>query len=172
MKSIELTHANELKPFDCGDADLNGFLVEDAIAFHDKHIGKTIIVEDDDETEILAYFCLLNDKITKVEASNSAWRKVKKLFPHDKHFGSYPSVKIGRLAVSVNHRSEGLGSSLLDVIKETLRLENTLSDFRFLTVDAYLSAVPFYEKNGFKFLDSDDKNRHTRLMFYDMNEMY
>lgn len=98
--------------------------------------------------------------------------RVKKLFPHDKHFGSYPAVKIGRLAVSLKHRKEGLGSSILCVIKETLREENHLSDFRFLTVDAYLSAVPFYEKNDFKFLDAEDKNKHTRLMFYDMNEMY
>ena len=77
MKSIELTNENDLKPFDCGDADLNGFLADDAIAFHNKHIGKTIIVTDDEETEILAYFCLLNDKITKIEASNSAWKKSK-----------------------------------------------------------------------------------------------
>lgn len=172
MKSIELTNENDIKPFDCGDADLNGFLTDDAIAFHNKHIGKTIIVENDEETEILAYFCLLNDKITKIEASNSAWKKIKKLFPHDKHFGSYPAVKIGRLAVSLKHRKEGLGSAILCVIKEALREENHLSDFRFLTVDAYLSAVSFYEKNDFKFLDAEDKNKHTRLMFYDMNEMY
>lgn len=172
MKSIELTQENDIKPFDCGDTDLNGFLVEDAIAFHNKHIGKTFIIENDDETEILAYFCLLNDKITKIEASNSAWKKVKKLFPHDKHFSSYPAIKIGRLAVATNHRSEGLGSSILTVIKDRLRAEDNLSDFRFLTVDAYLSAVPFYEKNDFKFLDAEDKNKHTRLMFFDMNELY
>lgn len=172
MKSIELTQENDIKPFDCGDADLNGFLVEDAIAFHNKHIGKTFIIENDDETEILAYFCLLNDKITKIEASNSAWKKVKKLFPHDKHFSSYPAIKIGRLAVSTNHRSEGLGSNILTVIKDRLKTEDYLSDFRFLTVDAYLSAVPFYEKNNFKFLDAEDKNKHTRLMFFDMNELY
>ena len=172
MKSIELTKEEDIKPFDCGDADLNGFLTEDAIAFHNKHIGKTFVIEDDEETEILAYFCLLNDKITKIEASNSAWKKVKKLFPHDKHFSSYPAIKIGRLAVATNHRSEGLGSSILTVIKDRLRAEDNLSDFRFLTVDAYLSAVPFYEKNDFKFLDAEDKNKHTRLMFFDMNELY
>lgn len=172
MKSIELTKENDIKPFDCGDADLNGFLVDDAIAFHGKHIGKTFIIVNDEETEILAYFCLLNDKITKLEASNSAWKKIKKLFPHDKHFNSYPAVKIGRLAVSINHRQERLGSNLLWTIKNTLKDEVTLSDFRFLTVDAYLSAVPFYEKNGFRFLDAEDKNKHTRLMYYDMNEMY
>ena len=170
MDIIELLNENDIKPFDCGDDDLNGFLSEDAIAFHNKHIGKTFLLTD--QEIIVAYFSLLNDKITKIEASNSAWKKVKKLFPHDKHFSSYPAIKIGRLAVSLQYRDAGIGSKLMSYIKKILIKENNLSDFRFLTVDAYLSAVPFYEKNDFKFLDAEDKNKHTRLMFFDMNELY
>lgn len=170
MKLIEIKNKDDIKPFDCGDADLNGFLVDDAISFHNKHIGKTFIITN--EEEIIGYFCLLNDKITKIEASNGAWKKVKKLFPQDKHFNSYPAIKIGRLAVSLKYKGQGFGSQILMAIKTSLIDEVSLSDFRFLTVDANLSAVPFYEKNGFNFLDSDDKNKHTRLMFYDMNEMY
>lgn len=170
MDVIELINENDIKPFDCGDADLNGFLSEDALAFHNKHIGKTFLLTD--KENIVAYFSLLNDKITKIEASNSAWKKVKKLFPHNKHFSSYPAIKIGRLAVSLQYRDAGIGSKLMSYIKKILIKENNLSDFRFLTVDAYLSAVPFYEKNDFKFLDAEDKNKHTRLMFFDMNELY
>jgi hypothetical protein len=43
--------------------------------------------------------------------------------------------------------------------------------FRYITVDAYLSAVPFYEKNGFVHLTKKDEDEHTRLMFYDMMEV-
>ena len=50
-------------------------------------------------------------------------------------------------------------------------LPTLLSAFRYITVDAYLSAVPFYEKNGFVHLTKKDEDEHTRLMFYDMNEM-
>ena len=39
---------------------------------------------------------------------------------------------------------------------------------RFLTVDAYLNAVPFYEKNGFRFMNAEDNDPHTRLMYYDL----
>lgn len=46
-----------------------------------------------------------------------------------------------------------------------------LKPFRFLTVDAYLSAVLFYERNGFKMLVADDTDKHTRLMFFDMMEL-
>ena len=37
--------------------------------------------------------------------------------------------------------------------------------------DAYLSAVPFYEKNGFVHLTKKDEDEHTRLMFFDMMDI-
>lgn len=42
------------------------------------------------------------------------------------------------------------------------------SAFRYITVDAYLSAVGFYQKNGFSLLTEKTANDHTRLMFFDM----
>ena len=36
---------------------------------------------------------------------------------------------------------------------------------------AYLSAVPFYEKNGFLHLTKKDEDEHTRLMYFDMMEI-
>ena len=51
-----------------------------------------------------------------------------------------------------------------------LRIANALA-FRFITVDAYLSAVPFYEKNGFLHLTKKDEDEHTRLMYFDMMEI-
>ncbi len=42
---------------------------------------------------------------------------------------------------------------------------------RFLTVDAYLNAVPFYEKNGFRFMNIEDNDPHTRLMYYDLMDI-
>lgn len=107
MEIIKLTDDYELKPFDCGDADLNGFLMNDAKPFSGKRIGNTYIVED--KGKIIAYFCLLNDKISKQNVANGTWRKVKKSFPHEKHFSSYPSVKIGRFAVSAECRMQDAG---------------------------------------------------------------
>lgn len=45
------------------------------------------------------------------------------------------------------------------------------SAFRYLTVDAYLSAIDFYLKNNFKVLSEKIQNDHTRLMFFDMLEL-
>lgn len=164
---IEALSSNyNINEFDCGDADLNDFLRNSAQAYQERHIAKTFLLIDNEK--IVAYFCLFNDKISRIEASNSAWRKVKRLFPHDKHFNSYPAVKIGRFAVSAEYRGKGVGTKLMKAIKHILDSEDSYSTFRFITVDAYKTAVPFYEKNGFSMLVSDDDDKHTRLMCFDM----
>ena len=169
MKVIPLTLDYELTDFDCGDSDLNDFLREDAKHFLEKHIANTFILED--EGRIAAYLCLLNDKISRLEVTNSRWKSIKDSFPEGKRFRSYPSIKIGRFAVSQEYRGRQIGSELLSTIKYLLGNGQNLSAFRFITVDAYLSAIPFYEKNGFRILTQKEEDEHTRLMYYDMMEV-
>ena len=90
------------------------------------------------------------------------------MFPHQKHFNSYPAIKIGRFAVSTTYKGQGLGSELMASIKLDVSEKAYYSAFRFLTVDAYLSAVPFYERNDFKMVLSDDDDEHTRMMYFDI----
>ena len=59
----------------------------------------------------------------------------------------------------------------MDLLKDQLIEEQSSSAFRFITVDAYISAIPFYEKNGFKLLKEKDENEYTRLMFFDMMDI-
>lgn len=164
-----LTPDYEMKSFDCGDADLNDFLLNDAKLFAEKKIANTYILED--KGCIVAYYSLLNDKVSKMDATNSAWKRVKKLFPHSKQFSSYPSVKIGRFAVALSYEGKGIGKKLMELVKDSLLSSVSYSAFRFITVDAYLSAIPFYEKNGFKMLLSSDEDKHTRAMYFDLLEM-
>ena len=42
---------------------------------------------------------------------------------------------------------------------------------RFLTVDAYCDAIPFYYKNGFVPLNDADLHDRTRLLYYDLNDV-
>lgn len=169
MELIRLTADYEMKPFDCGDAELNGFLVDDAKYYLKQKIANTFILED--ENQIIAYVSLLNDKISKQEVTKSTWRKVKKNFPHEKHFSSYPAIKIGRFAVSLHYKNQGIGSELMSYLKDTLFNKDGYSAFRFLTVDAYLEAIPFYEKNDFKMLLSEEENDYTHTMYFDMIQM-
>lgn len=169
MKLLRLTPDIELTGFDCGDEDLNNFLVEDAKPFLDKRIATSFILEDD--SNIVAYFCLLNDKISRQEITNNQWKKIKDSYPTGKKFGSYPAIKIGRFAVSSAYKGRNIGTYLMNIIKGMLADNPNYSAFRYLTVDAYLSAIGFYTKNNFMPLSEKIVNDHTRLMFFDMMEL-
>jgi predicted GNAT family N-acyltransferase len=169
MKLIRLSESYDLSRFDCGDTDLNDFLAEDALNFYDKRIANTFILED--EGTIVAYFCLLNDKISQQDITNSQWKKIRHGFPTGKHFSSYPAIKIGRFAVSSDYKGKNIGTDLMVMLKHMIGSSSNYSAFRYLTVDAYLSAIGFYEKNGFKILSEKSTNDHTRLMFFDMMQL-
>lgn len=159
----------DLGEFDCGDTDLNNFLFEDAKNFLDKRIATSYILVDNDC--IVAYFCLLNDKISRQDVTNSQWKKIKGGFPERKQFSSYPAIKIGRFAVSSAYKGRNIGNDLMNLLKGMLNESPNYSAFRYVTVDAYLSATGFYKKNGFKPLSEKVVNEHTNLMFFDMMEL-
>ena len=47
---------------------------------------------------------------------------------------------------------------------------DTKAGCRFVTVDAYLAAIPFYEKNGFIPLN-DDEDDPTRVLYFDLMDL-
>jgi len=59
----------------------------------------------------------------------------------------------------------------MDKLKERLNAIQNQSAFRYITVDAYLSAIEFYRKNGFNELTKKEDDEHTRLMFFDMMDV-
>ena len=121
MKLIPLSTDYELTTFNCGDDDLNQFLLEDAKPSQELRIANTFILEDNGR--IAAYFCLLNDKISRKDITNSRWKKIRDRFPQSKQFSSYPTVKIGRFAVSLDYRGKNIGTMLMTKIKSLLQQE-------------------------------------------------
>lgn len=106
LKFIRLDPINGVKAFDCGDQDLNDFILGRAPEFQKYLLS-------------VSYACVDVDDASKVYAYCSF-------------------AKMG---------------------------------CRFLTVDAYLKAVPFYEKNGFRFMNTEDDDPHTRLMYFDLIDL-
>ncbi|WP_285799640.1 GNAT family N-acetyltransferase [Duncaniella freteri] len=82
--------------------------------------------------------------------TNSQWKKIKGGFPERKQFGSYPAIKIGRFEVSSQYKGRNIGTDLMKLLKGMLNENPNYSAFRYLTVDAYLSAIDFYQKNDFR----------------------
>ncbi|MDR3350481.1 MAG: GNAT family N-acetyltransferase [Prevotellaceae bacterium] len=153
-------------PFESEDEDLNNFLLNDAKNYLKSLLAITYMYQTDDET--IAYFSLSNDSLIKNEGEKPGWNKINRAIPNDKRRRSYPAVKIGRLAVAKKYTGMGIGSLMLLTGQNMYINEQQRAGCRFLMVDAYRDALPFYQKNDFKFLTEQDVNDDTRIMYFDL----
>lgn len=169
FKFYKLGLDTDIKPFKCSDEDLNGFLVDDAKNYFKELLASTYIIADIHLQKTVAYFSLLNDSISfnADTMAKSTWNRINRKIPNGKRRGHYPALKIGRLAVGDDYAGQGLGSDILEFIKYMI-VDDKRYGCRFLTLDAYQNAVPFYEKCGFKLLSSTDEDDPTRSMYYDL----
>lgn len=155
--------------FDCNDEDLNDFLLNEANLYRNALLSVTYVVEEKETNNVIAYFSLSNDKVSISDFDNKTefnrFRKHK--FVNEKRLRSYPAIKIGRLAISSNAQHQSIGTYLLEFIQDYFIIDNK-SGCRFVTVDAYVDAIPFYIKNNYQFLNNDDEDKRTRVMYFDL----
>ncbi|MCM1531104.1 MAG: GNAT family N-acetyltransferase [Bacteroides sp.] len=168
----KLENGKMVSAFDCGDDDLNDFLINDAPLYHNALLATTYILQNKTSGKTIAYFSVANDRISIDDFPNNTefnrFRKNK--FVNDKRMKSYPAIKICRLGIDKSMQGKQIGTFLIDFI-ETLFITNNKSGCRFLSVDAYQQAIPFYQKNDFEFLCSSDRQQRTRLMFFDLSDL-
>ena len=160
---------DSVSAFDCYDEDLNDFILNEASLYRNALLSVTYVVEDKITDEVLAYFSLSNDKISISDFENKTdfnrFRKHK--FTNQKRLRSYPAIKIGRLAIAKSAQRQTIGTYLLEFIEDFFIVDNK-SGCRFVTVDAYADAIPFYIKNNYLFLNNDDEDNRTRVMYFDL----
>lgn len=167
---VRLSQEQVLGDFDCGNNDLNEFLLYDSKEYQKGLIAVTYMVKYYEE--IAAYFSLSNDKLSVRESNKSSWRKIKKQFRYSKHREDYPAVKIGRLAVSRKYQDYDIGTKIVDFVKYTF-IDNNRTGCAFITVDALRNSVNFYLKNKFKFLlpNTIEPESKTVPLYYNLLEL-
>ena len=169
-----LEDGETVKVFDCGDTDLNDFILNESMLYKKEKLAVTYVLEDNTDTEhnhIAAFFSLSNDRISLSDFDNKTkYNHFSRRFNNHKRLKSYPATKIGRLGVSLDMRGMSVGSFLLDFIKSYFVADNK-TGCRFITVDAYAAAVPFYLRNGFVPLNDEDIDDPTRLLYFDLKDL-
>lgn len=162
-----LGNNENIESFNCGDTDLNDFILNEAPLYLDNLLAVSYIAKI--ETKVVAYFSLANDRVSLADfESKTDFNKFRKhRFVNEKRLKSYPAVKVCRFAVDEEYAGTGIGTVLMDFIKAYF-LQNNKTGCRFVTVDAYIKAIPFYERNYFLPLLPDDKDEHTRLYYFDL----
>ena len=158
--------------FDCGDEDLNDFILTDAPLYFKVRLATSYVLENKVSGEVYGYFSLAHDRISLTDfPSNSAYNRFRKqFFAQGKMFKSYPALKICRLATGLNCRGEGIGAMIVNMIVGSYQNDNK-AGCRFITVDAYADALDFYYKMGFMPLTKEDEGASTRLLYFDLESL-
>ena len=180
LEGIDLTHRlkrldfdTKIKSFESELKEFDEFLFDDAKNYLAQKLAVTYLFESDNET--VAYFCIANDCIRretdkeKMTASEKQiWNKINRKIPFLKQRGYYPSVKIGRLAVSKKYAGSGYGKMMLDIVARMYVENEQKAGCRFISVDARIEICDFYVRNGFKFLTDNDADKNQRVMYFDL----
>ncbi|NOU00379.1 MAG: GNAT family N-acetyltransferase [Gallionella sp.] len=141
MFAIHLLGAeHHRETFDCGDAALNEFLLRQAGQQQRRGFGKTYVAVAKDGVTVTGFITV------------SAGQVATTSFPSQSKLPRYPApmLRIGRLAVDVQHQGKGIGQDLLSF---ALRLAVEFSQrvgLYAVVVDAkHDKAKAFYIKLGF-----------------------
>ncbi len=158
--------------FDCGDDDLNDFILNEAVKYSHARLSVTYVIELKNTNIVKGFFSLANDRvsISDFDSKTDFNRFRKRRFVNEKRLKSYPAVKICRLGIDLSAKGKALGTFILDFIKSYFVIDNK-TGCRFITVDAYNDAVDFYLKNNFLSLSSESNDEHTKLLFFDLDEI-
>jgi GNAT superfamily N-acetyltransferase len=137
---VGLTADHELSGFDCGNEELNRWLVDHALASQKADLARTYLLLD--EGAVVGYVSLTTGSIRR-EAAPKRYTRGMPRHP-------IPTILIARLAVDQRHQGQRSGSRLL---AEALRLAVAASDTaaaRLVVVDAIdEQAAGFYRRWGF-----------------------
>ena len=168
----KLEPEERVKSFNCGDADLNDFILNQSDLYRKALLAVTYIFEHKESKNVIGYFSLANDRVSLTDFNDKTEfnRFRRNRFVNEKRIRSYPAVKICRLGVDEDFHGNGIGSILLDFIKSYFLVDNK-TGCRFITVDAYSAALSFYENNDFQYLRKEESDNITRLLYYDINDM-
>ena len=171
-KVRRLQKDERVKSFNCGDADLNDFILNQSDLYRKALLAVTYIFEHKESKKVICYFSLANDRVSLTDFNDKTEfnRFRRNRFVNEKRIRSYPAVKICRLGVDEDFHGNVIGSILLDFIKSYFLVDNK-TGCRFITVDAYSAALSFYENNDFQYLRKEESDNITRLLYYDINDM-
>jgi predicted GNAT family N-acyltransferase len=142
--TIELLHkSHNRKNFDCGEESLNTFLAKFARQNSERGLGRTYVAVLPDDSTIYGYYTISNGSVRFDAVPDKMPR-----YP-------IPVVLLGRLAVDIKAKGEGLGEYLLlAALKQALDSAETVGIYAVEVYALNEQAKKFYQKYGFlEFLD-------------------
>ena len=145
---------HERGAFDCGTAELNRYLQEQAGQNAKQDISRTYVASQPIEPQTIGGYYTLTLRSLGFQE-----------LPKEKRLPHYPIplVHLGRLAVSANFQGQGLGKRLLlDALRRALMISDEAGGYAMEVIALNEQAARFYTQYGFVPVD-DDSPRHLYL---------
>ncbi|ABE52446.1 GNAT family N-acetyltransferase [Methanococcoides burtonii] len=157
----KLTKNDDLSAFDSENAELNGFLIEDALDDQEQMVSATFVCYHEDY--LVGYFTLTTDTLEVVAVGDGDG-------VDEFEYAKYPALKLARLAVDMDYACKGIGRHLLTTaIGLALDVSKT-AGCRYLTVDSKSCSIGFYKRNTFILVEKY-KNRETPKLYLNMKPL-
>lgn len=150
------------------DAELSVFLQHRSLPYHTGNIAKTYVLYDagqDAPCRVWGYISIL---LSEIRNENVKVDEIGERYIH-----GWPAIKIAQLAIDLKRQGEKYGAELVSycialVVKEIM----PRAGCRFITLDANKPAIGFYERLGFKLVDTQtNRDLKTPVMFLDLQNL-
>jgi predicted N-acetyltransferase YhbS len=167
IKKLEgpgVDQVSRFKMADEEDAALVRFIRRDAGKSAKANLTQTYVAKIDDDPKVIGYISIMCAEV----ALAKTYQISDKIGADNYEF--QPAVRIARLAIADSHQKNGLGAQLVELaIGITLDAIQPYAGCRFIILDAKRKSIRFYEKLGFRLLETDEnKAKPAPLMFIDL----
>ena len=154
LQIVPLSERHGLVSFSSTSAELNEFLINDALKDQEKMISRTYLCF---RKETLAGFMTLLTDTLEVRLVHQ--NEGVEGYPYRK----YPAIKIGRIAVDRSLVKTGIGRFLLlAAIGKALSISKEIG-CRYITVDSKFDSIDFYKKHNFKLVDGYSRSEIPKM---------
>ncbi len=145
------------KAFRCGVEALDRFLAQQAGQNRRRGFGETfVLVDTADPTKILGYYTLAPAQVERVALQPD---DAAPLPPYP-----VPCFRIGRLALDLSCRGQGLGSLLLALaVERCLEVRQSIGGYALLVDAKDHAAAEFYAQHGFRRLQDSPRSLYLPL---------
>lgn len=150
MLVLPLNERHDRKGFNCGDADLNGWLRQTARQHKEKRVSSAFVaLADETSTEVLGFYAISLAELVNIDLPAQYGKRLP---------AKVPAFRLGRLATALRHRRKGIGEYMLfDAIDRVTRIAAEVGGIG-LIVNAKPSAVDFYRRYGFERMADHPQN--------------
>lgn len=170
LKRLEPAEVDQVSKFRMEldeDKPLEVFIRRYALKSSNANLTQTYVAKIEGDKRVIGYISMMCAEV-KLEKSYSIADKD----GADK-YEFQPAVRIARLAVSGIHKRKGIGQQLVELaIGVVLEAIVPTAGCRFVILDAKSKSISFYQKIGFRLLDTAaNRAKEMPLMFLDLRDL-